>query len=304
VRLSVVIVNYNTGGYLRACLESITQKFDGTQYEVIVVDNASSDGSEAAAGGSPRTRLIKSGANIGFGRACNLGARQTTGKNILFLNPDTKILSDNIGALLDGFEQDEKAGALGCRNRLPDGSIQPSAYSFPSLPQVAAHVFRLGAVITSRPVKALLAPFLKTKLGQYQKHDRRKKVDYITGAFMLVKRKQWEKLEGFDEQFFLFCEEIDFCKRISQSGGEVWFDPSFEIEHYVGYSSKKVKPRVLLEKYKSYLLYFKKHHGRLKSACLKLIFGASVRLWMAFYRLMGDHDSYESYAGVKRKLLL
>ena len=302
MRLSVVIVNYNTGGYLDACLESITQKFAAAQYEVVVVDNASSDGSADAAESFPRTRLIKSEANIGFGRACNLGARQTSGKNILLLNPDTKILSDNISALLDSFESDKKASVLGCQNLLPDGSIQPSAYSFPTLPQVTAHVFRLGNILTSSPVKALLAPLLMARLGQYQKHDRRKKVDYVTGAFMLVKREQWDKLKGFDPQFFLFCEEIDFCKRISQSGREVWFDPSFEMEHYVGYSSDKVKPLILLEKSRSYLLYFNKHHSGIRSAALRLMFGFGVRLWMVFYRLMGDHDSYESYAAVKREL--
>ena len=302
MRLSVVIVNYNTGGYLRACLESITQKFAGTEYEVVVVDNASSDGSADAAGGFPRTRLIRSDANVGFGPACNVGARQTTGGNILFLNPDTKILSDSIAALLERFESDEKASALGCQNLLPDGSIQPSAYSFPTLPQAAVFVFRLQRVLMSAPARRLLAPFLKSRVGQYADRSGRRKTDWVTGAFMLVKREWWESLEGFDERFFLFCEEIDFCKRISLAGGEVWFDPSFEMEHYVGYSSDKVKPLVLLEKYKSYLLYFEKHHPGLKSAGLRLMSGVGVRLWMVFYRLMGDHESYESYGAVKREL--
>jgi GT2 family glycosyltransferase len=268
----------------------------------VVVDNASSDGSADAAESFPATRLIKSGANIGFGRACNLGARQTTGKNILLLNPDTKILSDNIAALLDSFESDKKASVLGCRNLLPDGSIQPSGYSFPTLPQVAGFVFQLQRILISAPARLLLTPFLKTRVGQYSDQSERKKVDWVTGAFLLVKREQWEKLKGFDEQFFLFCEEIDFCKRISQSGGEVRFDPSFEMEHYVGYSSGKVKPLILLEKSRSYLLYFKKHHSGFKSAAVRLMFGFGVRLWMAFYRLMGDHESYESYAAVKREL--
>lgn len=304
MRLSVVIVNYNTGGYLNACLQSITQKFGGTEYEVVVVDNASTDGSADAAGDFPRTRLIKSGGNIGFGPACNAGTRQTTGRTILFLNPDTKILSGNIAALLDGFEAGEKVSALGCQNLLPDGSIQSSAYSFPSLPQVAVFVFNLQRVLMSAAARALLAPFLKARVGQYADQSKRRKTDWVTGAFMLVKRDIWEKLGGFDEQFFLFCEEIDLCKRIALSGGEVWFDPSFEMEHYVGYSSDKVKPRVLLEKYKSYLLYFKKHHSGFKHSCLRLMFGFGVRLWMAFYRLMGDHDSYESYGTVKTKLRL
>lgn len=304
MRLSVVIVNYNTGGYLTACLESITQKFASAQYEVVVVDNGSSDGSPDAAESFPHTRLIKSDDNIGFGRACNLGVRHTTGTNILLLNPDTNILSGNITSLLDSFESDKKTSVLGCQNLLPDGSIQPSGYSFPTLPQVAVFVFQLSRILMSPTARWLLSPFLKARVGQYSDQSERKKVDWVTGAFMLVKREQWEMLKGFDPQFFLFCEEIDFCKRISQSGGEVWFDPSFEMEHYVGYSSDKVKPLVLLEKSRSYLLYFKKHHAGFKSVCLRLMFGFGVRLWMAFYRLMGDHDSYESYAAVKRELKL
>jgi len=96
LRLSVVVVNYNTGGYLNACLQSITQKFGGTEYEVVVVDNGSTDGSADAAGDFPRTRLIKSGVNLGFGRACNMGARQTTGRNILLLNPDTSGVTNSV----------------------------------------------------------------------------------------------------------------------------------------------------------------------------------------------------------------
>lgn len=138
MRLSVVIVNYNTGDYLEKCLDSIAEKFGGLDYEVIVVDNASTDRSAHPARDKPGTILIENDSNTGFGAACNSGAKCSTGKAILFLNPDTKILSDNIISFLDSFDRDEKAGAIGCQNRLPDGSVQTSSYSFPSLFLVTA----------------------------------------------------------------------------------------------------------------------------------------------------------------------
>ncbi|GMT41684.1 MAG: glycosyl transferase [bacterium] len=305
MRLSVVIVNFNTGDCLKRCLDSITARFSGIDYEVVVIDNASDDGSEEAADGHPRTALIRNDRNAGFASACNAGAGKAAGDVILFLNPDTRILSDGIAVLLESFDGNERAGALGCRNRLPGGGgIQTSVYRFPTFLQVTAYVFRLRNLFMIGPVKRVLSPFLMWRFGQFHPHDRAMTVDYVTGAFLLVKRAAWRRLGGFDEKFFLFCEEIDLCRRLKKLGGEVMFDPSFEIEHHVGYSSQNTKPRVTLEKFKSYLVYFNKHHGRLKVSAIKIIFYIGIRFWMILYKLTGNRDAYKTYKMLKRKLQL
>ncbi len=305
MRLSVIIVNYNSGPYLEQCVASMAEKFGGLEYEVIIVDNASTDGSITAAVRADRhTAFLMSETNMGFAAGCNVGADIAIGEFLLFLNPDTRILSDGIGALLDSFLADTAAGALGCQNRRPDGSIQSSAYGFPTLFLVFAWAFRLRELLHLPGIKMLLTPFLKGRFGQFDPHSRPKPVDYVTGAFLLVKRLTWYKTGPFDQRFFLFCEEIDWCLRCKRAGFNVVFDPSFEIEHYVGYSSQKEKPRVLLEKFMSYRRYFEKHHPGLQSALLNGIFAVAVRFWALYYKMNGDKEYANAYKGIKSRLEL
>lgn len=305
MRLSVIIVNYNSGPYLEQCVASMAQKFGGLEYEVIIVDNASTDGSITAATRADRhTAFIMSETNMGFAAACNVGADIAIGEYLLFLNPDTRILSDNIDALLEAFKADTAAGALGCQNRRPDGSMQSSAYGFPTLFLAFAWAFRLRVLLHLPGVKTLLIPFLKGRFGQFDPHSRSKPVDYVTGAFLLVKRFAWYKTGPFDRRFFLFCEEIDWCLRCKRAGFNVVFDPSFEIEHYVGYSSQKEKPRVLLEKFMSYRRYFEKHHPGPKSAILNGIFAVAVRFWALYYKMIGNREYANAYKGIKSRLEL
>lgn len=305
MRLSVIIVNYNSGPYLEKCVASMAEKFGDLEYEVIVVDNASTDGSITPAARADRhTAFIMSETNMGFAAGCNAGADIAIGDFLLFLNPDTRILSDGIGALLDAFKADSTVGALGCQNRRPDGSIQTSAYGFPSLFLVFAWAFHLRALLHLPGVKMLLTPFLKKRFGQFDLHNRPKPVDYVTGAFLLVKRLAWYKAGPFDRRFFLFCEEIDWCLRCKRAGFNVVFDPSFEIEHYVGYSSQKEKPRVLLEKFMSYRRYFEKHHPGFQAAMLNVIFAVAVRFWAWYYKMTGDREYTNAYKGIKSRLEL
>ncbi len=303
MRLSVIIVNYNSGEYLEKCVASMAHKFAGIEYEVIIVDNASTDGSITPAVRADRhTSLLMSPTNRGFAAACNDGAHIAAGDHLLFLNPDTRILSNGIGELLDKLSADERAGALGCQNRRPDGSLQPSAYGFPTLFLVFAWVFKLRGLLRLPGVKACLSPFLKERFGQFDRHAKPKEVDYVTGAFLLVKRLAWYKTGPFDQRFFLFCEEIDWCLRCRQAGFAVLFDPSFEIEHYVGYSSQKEKPRVLLEKFRSYRLYFEKHHQGFESACVNALFAFGVRFWAFYYRATGDKEYANAYKAIGNRL--
>jgi hypothetical protein len=306
LRLSIVIVNYNTGTLLEECLSSIEEKIQALSVladtEVVVVDNASTDGSEKAAANSKNVLLVRSEKNIGFAAGCNLGAETAGGDHILFLNPDTRILSPDMTAFLDSFEVDSTAGAVGCQNILPGGEIQTTAYRFPGLMQPLFFSFGFRNLLEYRPLRLLLSPFLKKSFGQFDPHSERRTVDWVTGAFLLVKRKAWVETGPFDERFFLFCEEIDWCKRLAAKGFRTVFDPSFEIEHHVGQSSKNVKPFVLLQKYKSYLAYFEKHHSTSVNVWLKLIFVFGNNFRIAVNTVAGDSESVSAYRSLKEGL--
>lgn len=303
--VSVIIVNYNSGDCLERCVASLAERFAGVEYEAIIVDNASTDGSVTdAVRKTPGTTLIMGETNRGFAAASNAGAQIAAGRHLLFLNPDTRILSGGIGGLLARFEADERAGALGCRNVRPDGTLQPSAYGFPTLFLTVAWVFRLRELLALPGIKPALGLFLKDRFGQFNPNDRPMRVDWVTGAFLLVKRRAWILTGEFDQRFFLYCEEIDWCLRCKQKGFDVVFDPSFEIEHHVGYSAGREKGRALLEKFRSYLRYFEKHHAGWRVACLRLIFSAGARFWGFYYRLKGDREYVHTYDGVRRELSL
>jgi hypothetical protein len=306
LRLSIVIVNYNTGALLEECLDSIEEKIKGSSTlsdtEIVVVDNASTDGSEKAAAGRKSVLLVRCENNIGFAAGCNLGADTTNGDNILFLNPDTRILSTNILGLLDSFEADSRAGAVGCQNILPGGEIQTTAYRFPGLMQPLLFTFGFRSLLEQRLLRILLSPFLKKSFGQFDSHSERRTVDWVTGAFLLVKRKAWAETGSFDERFFLFCEEIDWCKRLAGKGYLTLFDPSFEIEHHIGQSSKNVKAFVLLQKYKSYLAYFEKHHSTFVNVWLKLVFMAGINFRIAVNIVAGDRETVSVYRSLKEGL--
>lgn len=304
MRLSVVIVNFNTGELLESCLASIEEKFRNIPFQVVLVDNASTDGSEDAARRRKDVILIVKEKNIGFAAGCNAGAQAASGDFILFLNPDTRILSDDIAGLLERFGKNEKAGALGCQNRLPGGEIQTSAYTFPGLLHVAFFVFHVRNLLQVPGLKRVLSAFLKNRFGQFHPHGEYRVTDWVTGAFLLVKRSSWRKVGVFDEGFFLFCEEIDWCLRLKNTGLDVVFDPSFEIEHNVGYSSQKEKSLVLLEKYRSYQRYFSKHHSRFKNFLLKIILRTGVRFWMTVYWIKDERESFIAYKGLAKGLHL
>ncbi len=302
MRVSVVIVNFNTGGLLEQCLASIEEKFRAVSYEVIVVDNASTDSSEEAARRRKEVVLVAGKVNIGFAAGCNIGTQMANGESLLFLNPDTSIISNEIKNLLDSFEKDETAGALGCQNRLPSGAIQTSAYNFPGLFQLFSYVFHLKGFLEIQGLRRFLSAFLGNSFGQFHHHRDRRVVDWVTGAFLLIKRKAWIKAGSFDQRFFLFCEEIDWCLRLKKTGMNVVFDPSFEIEHHVGYSSQKVKPFVMLEKQKSYLRYFEKHSSAFGYFFVRVVFYIGVWFWKIVYSLKGEKELHNVYAVLAKGL--
>lgn len=250
--VSIVIVNYNTRQLLADCLESIAEKTKGASYEVIVVDNDSADGSvEMLAERFPEVRAIRSGGNIGFGRANNLGAAAARGRYLFFLNSDTILLNDAVGGFLAFAEsRPEGLGVIGCMLLNAERRHTNSFWFFPNY-------------------RRLLASRL-TKLFFLKDRDRPEdigatfEVDFITGADMFVSRAAFEEVGGFDPRFFMYYEETDLQLRLVQRGRHNYIVDGPAIVHLEGGSGKaKIGSRLRFER--SMYLYFAKH-GKSRAA--------------------------------------
>jgi N-acetylglucosaminyl-diphospho-decaprenol L-rhamnosyltransferase len=233
--LSIIIVNYNTRQLTLECLRSVFEQTLDINYEVIVVDNASSDDSAGAiARNFPQVKLIASKENHGFARANNLAAQNTKGDYLLLLNPDTVVLKRAIEKLLSFAIAHPEAGICGSRTVFPDGSVNPKC----CFGESTAWSLFCRALGLSRIFK-ISTLFNPESYGSWA-YDTVRQVDIITGCFFMVKRDLWEQLAGFNPVFFMYGEEVDFCLRARKLGYKPLFTPDAEIIHY-GETSEPVK---------------------------------------------------------------
>jgi len=264
--LSVIIVNWNVRLLLERCLQSVTASAQHGELtcEVVVVDNASTDGSpEMVQRLFPAVQLISSGANLGFTRANNLGATRASGRYLLFLNPDTEVVSDALAAMVAYMDQHPDVGLLGPKLLFPDGRVQPSRRRFPTL---------ATAFLESTVVQQWLPQ--NRALDRYYVHDRsddiEQDVDWVVGACMLIRRQAWEQVGPLDERFFMYSEELDWCRRLKSAGWRVVYLPSASVVHHEGQSSAQVVPARHIYFQSSKVLYFRKHHGAWAGGCLRV----------------------------------
>ncbi len=235
-----VVVNFNAGAHLRPCVESLLA--DGCA-EVVVVDNASTDGSLALLAGMPGVRLIRSATNRGYGAAANLGVAATTTEAVLVCNPDIVVLPGALDALGARLAREEDLAILGPRVLEPGGGTYPSARAFPSLVDSIGHGF-VGQVVadnrwTRRYTLAERDP------------DRFWFVDWVSGACFLARRLAWETLDGFDEAYFMYVEEVDLCWRARRAGWTVGIEPAASVVHAHGVSTAQRPLRMVVEHHRS-----------------------------------------------------
>jgi GT2 family glycosyltransferase len=232
VDLSIVIVNWNTRELLRACLSSIFRYPPLAPFEVIVIDNASSDGSaEMVRGEFSGVRLEINPANLGFAAANNLGSRLAAGRFLLFLNSDLEVHPLTLNGALRFMENNPGTGAMGCRTLNSDGSLQCSAKLFPGCLRIFAHVSGLSRLV---------------RLPCWRGHSRRGHPDYVQGAFLVIKKSTFERSGGFNEKFFLFGEDVDLCLRLRRAGLRIEYDPALSVTHHGGASSRDSLQRLTL----------------------------------------------------------
>ena len=230
--LSVVVVNYNTRDATSACLRSVVQAASAVDLELVVVDNGSTDGSAAAfASRFPDAVIVDAGENLGFARGVNRGARSATGSWLLLLNPDTLVLPGSLRALLDFAEAHPEYGVYGGRTLRPDGGVDPSScWGAPSLWSLAMFATMLSTAFKRSRL------FDPESLGAWDR-DSVREVPIVTGCLLLIRRADWERLGGMDEDYFLYGEDAEFSLRAGRAGLRRVVVPGAVIVHEVGGSS-------------------------------------------------------------------
>lgn len=229
--LSILIVSYNTCAMTLACLRAIAAETRDTSYEIIVVDNASSDGSaEAIAAETPGLKLMSLGQNVGFARANNLAAAEARGEFLLLLNPDTLVQDQAIDRLVAFSRRRPEARIWGGRTQFADGRLNPSsAWGRMTLWRLLCRATGL----TSLAARTSL--FNGEAMGGWSR-DTEREVDVVSGCFLMVSREDWQRLGGFDPTFFMYGEEADLCLRARELGAKPAVTPSATIIHYGGAS--------------------------------------------------------------------
>lgn len=236
IEISIIIVSYKCMELLQKNLSSIlSSSLDKSKYEVIVVDNASHDGTvEMIAESYPKVIVIENNANVGFGTANNIGAHAATGKYLFFLNPDAALKKDTLQQLAS-YNKYKKMGMLAPKLIFPNGNLQLSAHR--RFPNLFTHLFQHSILIQIVAHKFLNSanPSLYTAL----EHKHRLKPSHVMGAAMLMPAKVFKKLGGFDEDYFLYFEETDLCHRLVRAGYEIVFEPSIKVVHSFSGSGKR-----------------------------------------------------------------
>ncbi|MGQ9643250.1 MAG: glycosyltransferase [Ignavibacterium sp.] len=275
IDLSIIIVNYNVKEFLKNLLHSIHKATQNLSIEIIVVDNASDDGSiEMIKEKFPDVILITNEKNLGFGKANNIGLKKARGKYILLINPDTLVAEDTFIKLIEFFEAHPEAGMAGCKILNPDGTLQLACRR--SFPGPWTSFTKVTGLSNLFPKSKLFARYNLTYLDENQTYE----VDAISGSFMMLRKEVYEKVGGFDEQFFMYGEDLDLCYRIQKAGYKIFYVHTTQIIHYKGESTKRSSLDETRVFYNAMHLFVKKHFA--SSLIVEVILRSAIALRSLF----------------------
>lgn len=290
--LSVIIVNWNTKDLLQACLNSIFKFTKNINFEVIVVDNNSSDESQQMVKTKfPQVKLIPNKLNLGFAKANNQGIKITEGKYCLLLNSDTYLIENSLKKLAVEAENIKNLGAIGPLLLNEDKSIQQSVGFFPHLPQV----FFWMTFIDDLPFGTLLRPYHVDHDSFYKNQQ---EVDWITGAAFLVPREIIKKVGYLDENIFMYGEDVEWCYRIKKAGFKVIFTPKSKIVHIGRGSRMKNQTPAFVGEYRGLNYFYKKYKGKLALQILRFLLKIGALIRIIVFTLLGRKELAKSYAQV------
>ena len=298
VDVTVVVVSYNSRNWLERCLSPVVhQSGDVLGLEVIVVDNASTDGSAAFVRERfPGVTVIESNVNLGFGAGCNRAFAVAKGRTIILVNPDCELQPGAIGALHRFLRDHPRIGAVGGRLAYGDGSFQHAAFRFPSLAQVFLDFFPMNWRLTESRLNGRYPRAIDTTAFE---------CDAVLGALMAIRRTAIAGTGGFDERYFMYVEEIDWCKRLRAFGWEVWHCPDAMGVHHSGQSTRTVAARMFVELHRSRLHYFRRYWPPATVAIARVItWIGCAREIMRLRRRAPDDASRERIRGCREVMRL
>ena len=283
--VSIIIINWTTRDLLCDCINSALRTAGPLEIEIIVVDNASTDGSVAMVRRQfPFVTLIANSQNVGFARANNRGAAASRGKYQLLLNSDARLLPNSLQSMVAALEASPQVGLVGAQLRNPDGSFQASCSPFPGLWQEFLILSSLGRRLygqwyPSRGPQECQEPSI---------------VDYVEGACMLIRREAFQAVGGLDEAYFMYAEDVEICYALRQKGWQVCYQPAALVVHLGGGSSQTRRPERESDLYCSRVRFFRRHYGTAATLALTaqiLAFTAIKTLAHSFLRLI-SHGRY------------
>jgi GT2 family glycosyltransferase len=256
VDLTIVIVNWNTKRHLRRCLETIFRPSVETRFEVIVVDNASRDGSaDMAEVEFPQTNVIRNERNLGFAKAANQAIILGRGNFFLLLNPDAALQENAIDRAVEFAREHPDIGIVGCKILNEDGTLQHSCRRFPT---PAVGLFRNTVLGRLFPRNRYLRAYLMTDWD----HRHLREVDWVSGACMLIRREALSEVGILDERYFMYCEDLDLCFRAHNAGWKVFYYPRAAAVHRKGASSDQAQVRCVVAFHKSLYKFFNKYFAK------------------------------------------
>ncbi|SDL07464.1 hypothetical protein SAMN05421823_104306 [Catalinimonas alkaloidigena] len=289
--LSIIIVNWNTKALLHDCLRSLYSDIQHHSFEVIVVDNHSSDGSpDMVREDFPQVVLVANEDNRGFAAANNQALRRAKGDHLLLLNPDTKVIDGAIDRMLAFSQAHPTAGIITCKLFNGDGSLQKSVNTFYGF---------WKSFVENRFVIGLLQRFHMQKrfFMSYWDHQQTIEIDWAHGAVMLFSREVFDKVGLLDEQFYIYAEEMDYFLRVSKAGFQSWFVADAHIIHYGQSSSRQRRSAMFIQNYKSFYLFLKKHYGLASYRLYRTRAIFYMLLWYLNFSFVRSEE-----AGVQRKI--
>jgi O-antigen biosynthesis protein len=258
--ISIVIVHFKVPDFLMRALHSLHQALLFDQSEVIIVDNASMDDSKQRITGEfPEIKWIDLKSNIGFGKACNVGAKSATGTYLLFINPDTLVSQNTLSESIRLLRARPDVGLMGPEILNPDGTLQVSCRR--SFPTPAVAFYRLAGLSRIFPKSRKFGQYNLSYLDPKQECE----VDAVSGSFMFMPRALFQDIGGFDEAFFMYGEDLDICYRVKEKGYKVWYNPRTQIVHFKGRSSSKQSFQSRKAWYEAMLIFSRKYRHIHKS---------------------------------------
>ena len=285
--LSIIILSWNVRELLRKCLASLPLA-GGALTDIIVVDAASADGSaDMVRAEYPAVQLLAETQNLGYTRGNNLGLRAARGQYLLILNPDTEVVGEALTQMVAYMEAHPQVGMLGPQLIHPDGTVQSTRRRFPTL---------AIACLESTWLQPLAPRFLLDRYYALDLPDEAvSEVDWVMGAALLVRREAYAQVGGFDEGFFMYSEEVDWCRRMKAAGWRVVYFPPARVIHHAGRSSEQVPAATHIRFNASKVRYFRKYHGPLAAEIVRGVLLANF----AFQLVL---EAAKGLAGSKRPL--